>query len=116
MAKLKNLFDERLVRELANELSRADSSVDKARFIELATRGLDQLELMQRAWQIAEAMHACLPKPFANAAATLVASLGPELAATGDVGALSLRYMPHVFFVQSTVLKISNPRCTRSTS
>lgn len=98
--KLKDLFDERLVRELADELSRGDSSIDKVRFIELATRGLEQLELMQRAWHIAEAMHACLPTPFASAAHTLVASLGPELAATGDVGALSLRYMPHVFFVQ----------------
>lgn len=98
--KLKDLINARLVRELADELSSADPTFDAAGFIARGVRGLNRLELIARAWHVAEAMHAFLPASFANAARVVVASLGPELA-TADEGAMgSLRYLPHGCFLQ----------------
>lgn len=100
MRRLRDLFDASLVRELAAELARADPAFDAAGFVALGIDGLDRLELTQRARQLADAMHQCLPRPFARAAETIVASLGPEILPTGENGLAPLRYMPHVYFVE----------------
>jgi 3-methyladenine DNA glycosylase AlkC len=99
-AKLKDLFDARLVRDLASDVSRAYPAFDAAGFVADGLQGLDRLELTPRAWHLAEALWKHLPRPFAKAADVLVAALGPELATAAEFGLSPLRYMPHVFLVQ----------------
>ncbi len=98
--KLQNLFDGNLVHDVASDLSRADPAFDAAGFVESALEGLDRLALTARAWHLAEALQKYLPQPFSRAAEVLLASLGPELPGSGEVGLSALRYMPHVFWVQ----------------
>jgi 3-methyladenine DNA glycosylase AlkC len=98
--KLKYLFDEHLVRSIARDLRSAYRRFDERAFAAACLTGLDALELTGRAWQVAEAMHTCLPAPFAQAARVLVDSLGGELERSDEFGLGPLRYMPHVFFVQ----------------
>lgn len=98
--KLKYLFDEHLVRALARDLRSAHPRFDARAFAAACLAGLDDLELTGRAWHVAEAMHTCLPAPFARAARVLVDSLGGELERSDGFGLGPLRYMPHVFFVQ----------------
>jgi 3-methyladenine DNA glycosylase AlkC len=98
--KLKDFFDETLVREIASDFSRADPAFDTTRFVERVINGLDRLELTARAWHLADALQALLPQPFERAAEVLLASLGPELLGSTEFGMAPLRYMPHVFFVQ----------------
>src|SRR5687768_6594261 len=95
--KLKDLFDEALIRELADELAQAVPGFDAPSFARSSLDGLDALELTGRAWRIAEALREHLPQPFPRAADALVASLGPELARSDAFGLSPLRYMPHVF-------------------
>lgn len=99
-AALKDFLNATLVRELSAELRRAHPPFDAADFTARSTRGLGRLALTPRAWQIADALHACLPQPFDRAAKILEASLGPEIPATGENGLAPLRYLPYVFFVQ----------------
>jgi 3-methyladenine DNA glycosylase AlkC len=98
--KLKDLFDAKLVRDLASEISQADPTFDAAGFVESGLDGLDRLELTGRAWHLAEVLQRYLPQPFSKAAAVLTASLGTEVSPAGENGLSPLRYMPHVFFVQ----------------
>ena len=77
-APLKDLVDDRLVRQLADDLARVHAPFDADRFVRLATNGLDALELKDRAWHIADALQATLPQPYPQAARVLVASLGPS--------------------------------------
>jgi 3-methyladenine DNA glycosylase AlkC len=98
--KLKDFFDAPVVREIASQIARVDPNFDEKHFISSGLRGLNDLELTERAWHLAEAMGEHLPTPFPRAADVLIASLGPELTRTDEFGLAPLRYMPHVFFVQ----------------
>ncbi len=98
---IKDVFDLALVRGIAAELRHAYAPFDAAAFVARSTDGLDKLELTGRATHIAQALHEYLPKPFAEAAAVIEASLGPEIPATGEIGRAQLRYMPHLAFVQT---------------
>jgi 3-methyladenine DNA glycosylase AlkC len=98
--RLKDFFDAGIVRGIAAELSLADPAFDAAGFVKDGLDGLDRLELTERGWHLAEALQKYLPQPFARAAEVIVASLGPEISATGENGMAPFRYMPHVFFVQ----------------
>lgn len=98
--KLKYLFDANLVRRIASDISQADSDFDAAGFVECGLDGLDRLELTARAWHLAEALRLYLPRLFSKAADVLIASLGPEISRIDEFGLSSLRYMPHVLFVQ----------------
>jgi 3-methyladenine DNA glycosylase AlkC len=98
---LKHFFDERLVRAIADELTRAHARFAATRFVSLCLDGLGSLGLTQRAWRIADAMRATLPEPFPDAADILVRSLGPELSSTEKFGMAPFRYLPHVYFIQA---------------
>ena len=98
--KLKRLLNPQVVRSIAKDLRNAYPSFGDGRFVKACLAGLEELELMQRARHIADAMYLCLPRPFAAAAAVLIDSLGPELTRADQFGLAPLRYMPHVFFVQ----------------
>ncbi|MBU6953388.1 DNA alkylation repair protein [Hahella sp. HN01] len=97
---IKDVFNLTLVSEIAAELHRAHTPFDATAFVAHSMDGLDKLELTGRAAHIAEALHKYLPKPFSEAAAVIEAALGPELPATGEIGLIQLRYMPHLAFVQ----------------
>jgi 3-methyladenine DNA glycosylase AlkC len=98
--KLKHFFDRDLVSAIAREIAAAYPAFDRGGFGRAALAGLESLELTPRAWHIAEALHRFLPSAFPAAADIIVASLGPEIPATGENGIAPLRYLPHVFFVQ----------------
>jgi 3-methyladenine DNA glycosylase AlkC len=98
--KLKDFFDGGVVRGIASDIARVHPDFDVARFVATGLDGLDRLELLQRGWHLAEALHKHLPQPFPRAADVLVASLGPEHVDTEDFGMALFRYLPHVLFVQ----------------
>ncbi len=98
---LKKIFCSAFIRDIATDIQRVRAPFDTEVFVADATDGLSALELTARAAHIAEALHIYLPRPFANAAAIIEESLGPELPITGEMGQAAMRYMPDVFFVQT---------------
>ena len=97
---LKHFFDERLVR--LRPSSRASTRrFAAADLVSLCLDRLGALGLMQRAWRIAEPMHATLPEPFPDATDLLIRSLGPELASAEKFGMAPFRYLPCIYFVQA---------------
>jgi 3-methyladenine DNA glycosylase AlkC len=97
---LKLFFDAELVRSLASDFARAHRPFRREAFVRACLERLDELELTQRAWHIAEAMAAYLPRPYGAAARVILASLGPEHGSSSEFGMGPFRYLPHVFFVQ----------------
>jgi 3-methyladenine DNA glycosylase AlkC len=96
---LKSFFGRKVVEGLAQDIARAYPKFNVARFTAECLDGLDRLELMPRAWHIAEAMRRHLPQEFPRAARILIRSLGDELQATELNGMDVFRYLPHVFYV-----------------
>jgi 3-methyladenine DNA glycosylase AlkC len=86
----KNLIQAAGIERAADVLARHQRGFDRGRFLALATRGLDALELKARAMQIADALEATLPADFGAAAAVIEASLAPPsdapAGATGSSG------------------------------
>lgn len=82
---LKNLLHPALVKTMADHIAAQFPEFDTARFVDLATRDMPQLELMQRATQIRDALVATLPVDFEQAAAVLSASL-PQSGRPGVTG------------------------------
>jgi 3-methyladenine DNA glycosylase AlkC len=70
-------------------------------FVRDAVDGLDDLELLDRARQVARALGRHLPPAYPDAVDVLVRSLGPEHAGDELVGAgmAPFFYLPHVIFV-----------------
>jgi hypothetical protein len=100
MAKaLKDYFDARIVRELAAAIRAVFPGFDAAGFTAAGVRDLMALELTERGRHVSLALERFLPPRFAEAAAVLGASLGPELATTDSFGLGPLRYLPHVFWI-----------------
>jgi 3-methyladenine DNA glycosylase AlkC len=73
----KNLINAGTIERAAMHLQRAWPPFDRPRFEQLAGQGLDELEMKARAMQIADALEACLPADFAQAAAIVEAALAP---------------------------------------
>jgi 3-methyladenine DNA glycosylase AlkC len=97
---LKHILGEAAIRALAGEIKRVLPTFRSGPFVKACLARLDDLALVARAWQIADALHAHLPRPFAAAVDILLASLGPKRAADAEAGSSPLRYMPHLCFVQ----------------
>jgi 3-methyladenine DNA glycosylase AlkC len=98
---LKTFFSPALVRRLAADLARAHEHFPTRTFVREASRGLDQLELLDRGRHIARALAAHLPGSYPEALAVLLRSLGPEHA-TGELigaGMAPFFYLPHTLFV-----------------
>ncbi len=98
---LKAFFSRDLVKRIGADISRVHRSFDAKAFVADASRGLDALELVDRAKHIAAALAAHLPAPYPDAVDVIVRSLGPEH--TGEellgVGMAPFFYMPHTIFV-----------------
>ncbi len=73
----KNLINARTVADTATHLQAAWPAFDRRRFDRLAGRGLEALEMKARAMQIAQALDACLPADFKQAAAIVEKALAP---------------------------------------
>ncbi len=77
MEPFKNLLNPALVQTAGAHLHRVWPGFDRAGFERRALRGLQALEFKARAEHIADALQACLPSDFAQAADVLQASLAP---------------------------------------
>jgi len=75
----KNLINTATVAHAADHLQRASGAFDSARFLSLASDGLDALEFKARAMRVADALEACLPDRFEEAADTLESALASPL-------------------------------------
>ena len=76
---LKKLLDAQAVHQAAVHLQRCVPRFDAQRFVQLATGGLEALELMARALHICAALEATLPADFDTAADALQAALASPL-------------------------------------
>ncbi|MFZ5890444.1 MAG: DNA alkylation repair protein [Myxococcota bacterium] len=97
---LKHFFDANIVRGIAQDLERAHPTFSRQAFVKACLAGLDERELLARAWHIADVMQRFLPPTFDAATRVLLASLGPPLPRTEGNTMAPFRYLPHVFFVQ----------------
>ena len=99
---LKTFFSPELVRRLAAEVARVHPSFPSSDFIERATEGLQDLELLDRGRHIMRALAEHLPQSYPEAVDVLLRSLGPEHGSDELIGAgmASFFYLPHVIFVQ----------------
>jgi len=61
---LKTFFSPALVRRLAADLTRAHAGFPEKRFVQRASSGLDQLELLDRGRHIAKVLAECLPSDY----------------------------------------------------
>ncbi|MBI5513892.1 MAG: DNA alkylation repair protein [Deltaproteobacteria bacterium] len=100
-AQLKGFYNRALVERLAGDLARVDASFPVGAFVRQATRGLEALELLDRARHIARALGEHLPGEYPTALGVLLASLGPELASDEllGVGMAPFFYLPHLTFI-----------------
>ena len=96
---LKELMDRRLVALIGQSFADVVPGFDARRFRTRAARGLDQLELKERASHIARAMAEQMPASFDELAPLLIMSLGPPLERTEENGLGSFFYFPHTHLV-----------------
>ncbi len=75
---LKEIFDRKRLRQIATQTSAVYPQFDAAKFLRLASEGLDALSIMQRLRKIAESLGAVLPQDFAKSIAILK-KLAPRL-------------------------------------
>jgi 3-methyladenine DNA glycosylase AlkC len=95
-ASLKVFFNKNVVEGLARDFAGAHAAFDPKQFTKECLTGLDSLELMARAWHIAEALRRHLPSDFRQASNVILLSLpaSPTLERM-DV----FRYLPHIFYI-----------------
>ena len=96
-ASLKKFFDAAMVHRIAREVP-PRGGVPAAAFRATPPRGLDQLELMDRARHIAGALRRHLPDEPERALGILVDSLPPLAPAGEGAGMAPFAYLPHVLF------------------
>lgn len=76
---LKDMFNERIVTELAQRIRRVYAAFDAAGFVARIVPALTPLALIERSQLITDALTEFLPKEFPKSAEILVTSLGSEL-------------------------------------
>jgi 3-methyladenine DNA glycosylase AlkC len=98
---LKTFFSPALVMRLAGDIERVYPSFPSRGFIRDATKGLDELELLDRGKHIMRALERHLPASYPDAIDILLRSLGPEHPTDEliGVGMAPFYYLPHTQFV-----------------
>jgi 3-methyladenine DNA glycosylase AlkC len=98
---LKTFFSPALVKRLAADLARVHPEFPATQFAADASRGLEELELLDRGRHIARALARHLPQDYPRALDVLLRSLGPEHATDELIGAgmAPFFYYPHTLFV-----------------
>jgi 3-methyladenine DNA glycosylase AlkC len=100
-AKLKTFFSPDLVRRIGASVAESHAGFDQRAFARDASRGLEELELLDRARQRRRDLPRALPESYPDALDVLLRSLGPEHA-TDELLGLGMEpffYLPHVLFV-----------------
>lgn len=97
-APLKDFFDEHLVGRLARTITPVYADFPVEPFVAEATKGLSQLELLDRGKHIADALAKALPSNYEHAVDILLRSLEVPLERVGGSMA-AFFYLPHVSFV-----------------
>ena len=98
---LKTFFSLSLVRRIAADIERVHPAFPSREFVKDATKGLDDLELLDRGKHITRALERHLPANYPDAIDILLRSLGPEHATDEllGVGMAPFYYLPHTHFV-----------------
>src|SRR3954471_22955652 len=98
---LKTFFSPALVRRLAADIARVESSFSSRAVVRQATTGLEKFELLDRGKHIAHALSDHLPGDYPEAVDVLLRSLGPEHASEEllGLGMAPFYYLPHTIFV-----------------
>ena len=98
---LKAFFSPALVQNIGASLARVHPAFPRQMFVRDATRGIEALELLDRARHVARALAKHLPQRYPEAISILVASLGPEHDRDELTGAgmAPFFYLPHTIFV-----------------
>jgi 3-methyladenine DNA glycosylase AlkC len=97
-AALKDFFDAARVRSIGARYERI-AGFPLRRFVAEASRGLDDLELLDRARHIARALRKALPEDDGAAIEAVIAALGPPLPRTEGNGMAPFAYLPDVMLV-----------------
>lgn len=98
---LKSLFNKRAVELIADSMEEVAPGFDRTRFRRAANRGLEELELMERAARIGEALSGELPSDFSRLVPVLIASMGAPLSQTEGNGLRPFFYLPHSYVIGS---------------
>lgn len=96
---LKNHYGPEIPRRIAAMIAGVWPAFNAQAFVDDCLAGYGDLELMDRARQIARAMHAHLPADYPTAIEVLVRSLGSRGGTTESFGMGVFVYLPHVLFV-----------------
>lgn len=96
---LKNQYGTDVPQKIAGMIAAQHPRFPSAAFLKDALNGYDALELMPRARHITRALRQHLPADYAKAVEILLASMGPKLGETENLGMGVFMYLPHVFFV-----------------
>jgi len=99
--KLKDYFDQAALQSLAGRLAKAWPLFNRARFMDLASDGLDEQELMSRVRQISRALHSCLPGDYRRALGVLLADMGPDISDKGGMFSEGYIWMPVADYVSA---------------
>jgi 3-methyladenine DNA glycosylase AlkC len=96
---LKNRFGADIPEQIAAMIAAVSQDFAARDFVHDALDGYEPLDLMARGKKIAAALRRHLPQDYPVAEETLLASLGPRLDETEDLGMAPFLYLPHVMFV-----------------
>ncbi|MGA9521684.1 MAG: DNA alkylation repair protein [Myxococcaceae bacterium] len=97
--RLKDFFDEDVVRRIGGMIRGVWPSFPEHEFVEKASDGLERLELLERGRHIMRALRETLPDDPERAMDILVRSAGEELKGVDGNGMAPFLYLPHVMFV-----------------
>jgi len=92
---LKHILNLAAVERIAQNISEVESSFNNTAFIREATKGLDKLELMERARHIAVVLDKHFPVDYAEAVRIICASMTPARSEVGDLGKQTFFYLPY---------------------
>jgi 3-methyladenine DNA glycosylase AlkC len=96
----KHWFNRDLAKRLASDLTRVHADFEAARFVRLALKDLETLELKARVATFSAALRVCLPQDLPRALALIVSALPPELGPARDGFAGSAAMWPYAHFVE----------------
>lgn len=99
MAAFKDEISEVAVEKIALRLARVSPTFDRAKFVRLATDGLDDLELKARVRFVADALRKTLPEGYSEALSVILAALPAPLVDT-EVLSGGWEYWPFLTFVE----------------
>lgn len=96
---LKNRFGADIPEQIAAMIAAVSQDFAARDFVHDALDGYEPLDLMARGKKIAAALWRHLPQDYPDAIEILLASLGPRLDETEDLGMAPFLYLPHTLFV-----------------